>query len=149
VTGRPEETRQEAPPQRAAGTAPTEGADERTVRGAADGTAVPRRKATRERKAAARAARERQEAGARAAGSRAASWAGLTTLTRIRVGGIRLTRVRRSRIFLFLAILGPGVVAANAGNDAAGIATYASAGSQFVYRTLFFMVLVTVALVLV
>ena len=41
------------------------------------------------------------------------------------------------------------MVAANAGNDAAGIATYASAGSQFVYRTLFFMVLVTVALVLV
>ncbi len=57
--------------------------------------------------------------------------------------------MRKSRIFLFLAILGPGVVAANAGNDAAGIATYASAGSQFVYRTLFFMVLVTVALVLV
>jgi len=149
VTGRPEETRQEAPPQRAAGTAATEGAGEPTVPGAADGTAVPRRKATRERKAAARAARERQEAGAGAAGSRAASWAGLTTLTRIRVGGIRLTRVRRSRIFLFLAILGPGVVAANAGNDAAGIATYASAGAQFVYRTLFFMVLVTVALVLV
>jgi Mn2+/Fe2+ NRAMP family transporter len=118
---------------------------------AAHGTAAPEdRKATRERKAAAgRAARERQKAGARAAGSRAASWAGLTTLTRIRIGGVRLTRVRRSRIFLFLAILGPGVVAANAGNDAAGIATYASAGSQFVYKTLFFMVLVTVALVLV
>ena len=44
---------------------------------------------------------------------------------------------------------GPGVVAANAGNDAAGIATYSSAGSQFAYRTLFFMVLVTIALVLV
>jgi Mn2+/Fe2+ NRAMP family transporter len=118
---------------------------------AAHGTAAPEdRKATREHKAAAaRAARERQKAGARAAGSRAASWAGLTTLTRIRIGGVRLTRVRRSRIFLFLAILGPGVVAANAGNDAAGIATYASAGSQFVYKTLFFMVLVTVALVLV
>jgi Mn2+/Fe2+ NRAMP family transporter len=41
------------------------------------------------------------------------------------------------------------VVAANAGNDAAGIATYASAGSEYVYRTLFFMVLVTIALVLV
>jgi Mn2+/Fe2+ NRAMP family transporter len=118
---------------------------------AAHGAAAPAdRKATRQHKAAAaRAARERQKAGARAAGSRAASWAGLTTLTRIRIGGVRLTRVRRSRIFLFLAILGPGVVAANAGNDAAGIATYASAGSQFVYKTLFFMVLVTVALVLV
>jgi Mn2+/Fe2+ NRAMP family transporter len=60
-----------------------------------------------------------------------------------------LTRSRRGRIWLVLAVAGPGVVAANAGNDAAGIATYASAGSQFVYRTLFFMVLVTVALVLV
>ena len=58
-------------------------------------------------------------------------------------------RGRKSRIWLVLGIAGPGVVAANAGNDAAGIATYASAGSEFTYRTLFFMVLVTVALVLV
>ena len=53
------------------------------------------------------------------------------------------------RIAAVAAIAGPGLVAANAGNDAAGIATYASAGSQFVYGTLFFMVLVTVALVMV
>ena len=52
-------------------------------------------------------------------------------------------------MFAYLAIAGPGLIAANAGNDAAGIATYSSAGLQFVYRTLFFMVLVTVALVLV
>ena len=58
-------------------------------------------------------------------------------------------RLRRGRVFAYLAIAGPGVIAANAGNDAAGIATYSSAGSQFVYRTLFFMVLVTIALVLV
>ena len=62
---------------------------------------------------------------------------------------MRLIRSRKGRIWLILAIAGPGVVAANAGNDAAGIATYASAGSQFVFRTLFFMVLVTFALVLV
>ncbi len=53
------------------------------------------------------------------------------------------------RLLMYLAVAGPGVIAANAGNDAAGIATYASAGSQFVYRTLFFMLLVTIALVLV
>ena len=52
-------------------------------------------------------------------------------------------------MFAYLAIAGPGLIAANAGNDAAGIATYSSAGAQFVYRTLLFMVLVTVALVLV
>jgi Mn2+/Fe2+ NRAMP family transporter len=56
---------------------------------------------------------------------------------------------RRGRVVAYLAIAGPGLIAANAGNDAAGIATYSSAGSQFVYRTLFFMLLVTVALVLV
>ena len=48
-----------------------------------------------------------------------------------------------------LAVLGPGLIAANAGNDAGGILTYASAGAQFGYRTLFLMVLVTVALVVV
>lgn len=48
-----------------------------------------------------------------------------------------------------LVFAGPGLIAANAGNDAGGIATYASAGAQFGYHTLFFMVLVTVALVVV
>ena len=57
--------------------------------------------------------------------------------------------LRRRRVVLLLGVLGPGVIAANAGNDAGGIATYASAGSQFVYRTLFLMVLITVALVVV
>lgn len=48
-----------------------------------------------------------------------------------------------------LVFAGPGLIAANAGNDAGGIATYASAGAQFGYHTLFFMLLVTVALVVV
>jgi Mn2+/Fe2+ NRAMP family transporter len=56
---------------------------------------------------------------------------------------------RRIRFFAYLAIAGPGLIAANAGNDAGGIATYASAGSQYKYRTLFFMVLVTVGLIVV
>jgi NRAMP (natural resistance-associated macrophage protein)-like metal ion transporter len=58
-------------------------------------------------------------------------------------------RRRRPRWLIYLAMVGPGLIAANAGNDAGGIATYASAGSQFVYRTLFAMVLVTVGLVVV
>ena len=53
------------------------------------------------------------------------------------------------RLLVVLAIIGPGLIAANAGNDAGGILTYASAGSQFGYRTLFLMVLITVALVVV
>jgi Mn2+/Fe2+ NRAMP family transporter len=56
---------------------------------------------------------------------------------------------RSHRALRYLAIAGPGIIAANAGNDAGGILTYASAGSQYAYRTLFFMVLVTVALVVV
>ncbi len=58
-------------------------------------------------------------------------------------------RSRRLRLAALIGILGPGLIAANAGNDAGGIATYASAGSEFGYRTLFVMVLVTVGLVVV
>ncbi|WP_274536966.1 NRAMP family divalent metal transporter [Kitasatospora sp. CB01950] len=58
-------------------------------------------------------------------------------------------RRRLRRLTALAMVAGPGLVAANAGNDAAGIATYASAGSQFTYGTLFFMVLVTIALVMV
>ena len=65
--------------------------------------------------------------------------------------GGRVARLPRwlRRLVGLLAILGPGLIAANAGNDAGGIITYASAGSQFGYRTLFLMVLVTVALIVV
>ena len=56
---------------------------------------------------------------------------------------------RRRRWMVWLAVLGPGLIAANAGNDAGGIATYASAGAEFGYRTLFVMLLVTIALVIV
>ena len=56
---------------------------------------------------------------------------------------------RRPRWLAWLMILGPGLIAANAGNDAGGIATYASAGAEFGYATLFVMVLVTIALVVV
>lgn len=59
----------------------------------------------------------------------------------------RPTPLRRARRYLL--VIGPGLIAASAGNDAGGIVTYASAGAQFVYRTLFLMVLITVALVIV
>jgi NRAMP (natural resistance-associated macrophage protein)-like metal ion transporter len=64
------------------------------------------------------------------------------------VGPPRRRSLRR-RVLVLLAFMGPGIIAANAGNDAGGIITYASAGAQFGYRTLFAMVLVTVALVVV
>jgi Mn2+/Fe2+ NRAMP family transporter len=58
-------------------------------------------------------------------------------------------RLRRLPLFVYLAAVGPGLIAAAAGNDAGGVATYASAGSQFGYRTLFLMVLVAITYVIV
>jgi NRAMP (natural resistance-associated macrophage protein)-like metal ion transporter len=56
-------------------------------------------------------------------------------------------RIRFRGFLIYLAAAGPGLIAANAGNDAGGVATYASAGAEFGYRPLFFMVLVTVGYV--
>src|ERR1700690_3589516 len=58
-------------------------------------------------------------------------------------------RPRRVRAFAFLGLLGPGLIAANVGNDAGGIATYSSAGAKYGYSTLWIMVLITVSLALV
>lgn len=58
-------------------------------------------------------------------------------------------RRRLGPLFAALALLGPGLIAAMAGNDAGGVLTYSSAGAQFGYRTLFLLALVTVGLVVV
>jgi Mn2+/Fe2+ NRAMP family transporter len=48
------------------------------------------------------------------------------------------------RFWPYLSALGPGLLAAAAGNDAGGIATYASAGASYGYGLLWAMVLVTI-----
>jgi Mn2+/Fe2+ NRAMP family transporter len=53
------------------------------------------------------------------------------------------------KLVALLGFLGPGIVAANAGNDAGGIATYASVGAKYGYDLLWMMVLITVSLVVV
>jgi Mn2+/Fe2+ NRAMP family transporter len=53
------------------------------------------------------------------------------------------------RLLVLLAFLGPGLIAANAGNDAGGIATYASDGAKYGYALLWVMVLITVSLIVV
>lgn len=58
-------------------------------------------------------------------------------------------RMRRIFKFPYLAFLGPGLIATAAGNDAGGIATYASAGANFGYEMLFLMVSLTLSFVLV
>ncbi len=54
-----------------------------------------------------------------------------------------------SRLLLVVAFLGPGLIAANAGNDAGGIATYASVGAKYGYDLLWMMVVITVSLIVV
>ena len=58
-------------------------------------------------------------------------------------------RAAPRRLLPWLGLLGPGLIASSAGNDAGGIATYSSAGSQFAYRMLFVLLLVAVGLALV
>ncbi len=76
----------------------------------------------------------------------------------VRAAGRRLLRrgargVRnvtpRQRLLVYLAILGPGMITANAGNDAGGIATFASIGAEFGYRLLWILIPITISLGLV
>ncbi|MEP7200041.1 MAG: Nramp family divalent metal transporter [Chloroflexota bacterium] len=60
-----------------------------------------------------------------------------------------LRRFRRTRLFAFFAILGPGIISALAGDDAGGVGTYAQAGAAYGYDLLWAMVLVAFALAVV
>ena len=68
---------------------------------------------------------------------------------RINVRGrsVNLRGMRRSPTGLlrWLAILGPGLIATSAGNDAGGIATYSQAGAKFGYQLIWVMVILTVS----
>ena len=66
-----------------------------------------------------------------------------------RTNAVTPPRRRRRSPLAFLALLGPGLIAANAGNDAGGIATYSSVGATFGYSLLFALVLITISLALV
>lgn len=52
----------------------------------------------------------------------------------------------RTRLGLFLAVMGPGIVTAFADNDAGGIATYASAGATYGYDLLFTLLISSICL---
>lgn len=76
----------------------------------------------------------------------------------VRAAGRRLLRrsarrmrsvTPRKRLLAYLAILGPGMITANAGNDAGGIATFASLGADHGYRLLWILIPITVSLGLV
>jgi NRAMP (natural resistance-associated macrophage protein)-like metal ion transporter len=60
--------------------------------------------------------------------------------------GVRRTVARRKRLLFYLAILGPGMITANAGNDAGGIATFGSVGAEHGYRLLWILIPLTISL---
>jgi len=78
-----------------------------------------------------------QGAAVRAAGRR---------LMRRGAQGVRRTVARRKRLLAYVAILGPGMITANAGNDAGGIATFASVGADFGYSLLWLLIPITISL---
>src|SRR5438477_8313446 len=55
-------------------------------------------------------------------------------------------RLLSPRLVLLLSILGPGIIAANADNDASGIYQYSLAGAQYGFAMLWVLVLVTISL---
>jgi Mn2+/Fe2+ NRAMP family transporter len=55
----------------------------------------------------------------------------------------------KARFLLFLAVVGPGLIAGEGGNDAGGIWTYSVAGARFGYSLLWVMVPTTIALIVV
>lgn len=61
------------------------------------------------------------------------------------------SRSRRSlseyRLFTYLAILGPGIIAASSGNEASGIATYSIAGADYGYTLLWSFIPMTLCFV--
>jgi Mn2+/Fe2+ NRAMP family transporter len=64
----------------------------------------------------------------------------------VRLRGLRLPASGPLR---WLLILGPGLIAAAAGNDAGGVATYSAAGAQFGYQLIWVMVIITISLAVV
>jgi Mn2+/Fe2+ NRAMP family transporter len=63
------------------------------------------------------------------------------------------SRLRRGlsehRLFAYLAVLGPGIIAANAGNDASGIATYSTVGAGYGYTLLWAFLPMMISLIFV
>ncbi len=62
------------------------------------------------------------------------------------VSAMRL-RVHLRSVVMFLSVVGPGIITANADNDVGGILTYSQAGAQFGYSLLWLLIPVTIALI--
>lgn len=58
-------------------------------------------------------------------------------------------RPLKTRLFLLLAVVGPGIITANVDNDAGGITTYSVAGAHYGYSLLWLMPVVAIALIII
>ena len=69
----------------------------------------------------------------------------------IRGRSVHLRGLRRTPtgLWRWFAILGPGLIATSAGNDAGGIATYSQAGAKFGYDLIWVMVILTLSFAVV
>src|SRR5436305_2621129 len=67
-------------------------------------------------------------------------------LLRRRGRGLKPGSGLRRRLLAYLSILGPGMIAASAGNDAGGIATFAAVGAEQGYRLLWILIPITISL---
>jgi NRAMP (natural resistance-associated macrophage protein)-like metal ion transporter len=69
----------------------------------------------------------------------------------IRGRSVRLRGLHRPATGLlgWLLILGPGLIASSAGNDAGGIATYSSVGAKYGYNLIWVMIIITISLAVV
>lgn len=65
------------------------------------------------------------------------------------LGGRVFGRVGRTRLLVILAVVGPGIIGANAGNDAGGIATWSVIGSRYGYDMIWLLVVITPVLAIV
>jgi len=65
------------------------------------------------------------------------------------VGRRLVGRIGRSRLLIVLSMVGPGLIAANAGNDAGGITTWSVIGSRYGYSLIWLLVVITPVLAVV
>ena len=62
---------------------------------------------------------------------------------------VRAIRAPRAGVLGYLALLGPGLIAAAAGDDAGGIATYSQVGARYGYDLLWVLLIITLTLAVV
>jgi len=56
---------------------------------------------------------------------------------------------KKNKFLFILSIIGPGLITVNAGNDAGGIATYATIGASYGYKMLWGLLLITFSLAII